>query len=249
MATVLSTLYPPLVDTFMPAFIYNESAYITFSISPYNEKKQIKYLHISLVNQQTNINCFAASLGALSIEEKTNEGRYRNTYTLRDGIWILPINDSDLVSYDEDLELYTVTIPNDLLRDGSKKFSTDIFYKAQIRFDQDSSNKPDPRGSQDYLIAEREHFSEWSSVCLLKAIPQPTLNITQFTDSDSEPTFNPGTIPVIGRLTFDTNLTGKNAETMRSYSIQIFEEGNPANILDSTGTVFTGDSADPNSIY
>ena len=36
MATVLSTLYPPLVSDFMPAFLASESATMQFSISPYN---------------------------------------------------------------------------------------------------------------------------------------------------------------------------------------------------------------------
>lgn len=84
MATVLSTLYPPLVDTFMPAFINTEPAYITFSISPYNEKKQIKYVHVSLVNQQTNINALAANMTAAGLSTS-------NEYTLRNGILILPI--------------------------------------------------------------------------------------------------------------------------------------------------------------
>lgn len=256
MATVLSTLYPPLVDTFMPAFIYNQPAYITFSISPYNEKKQIKYIHISLVNQQTNINALAANMTAAGID--TEAGTY--SYTLRNSILILPIDDGRVV-YNEETEQYTVFIPPSLLRvdEGNEKvFSTDVFYKAQIRFDQASDKKPDPRDTSDYLIAERNHFSEWSSVCLLKAIPEPTLEITQFENKNNPPIFNPGIIPIIGRLVFTTkkddekdrlNLSGKIVETLRSYEIEIFNQDNPEEILDSTGTIFTGDFADPNSIY
>jgi hypothetical protein len=55
MATVLSTIYPPLIDTFMPAFPYNESAEINFSISPYNNAGNIKRLHVSIVDQRTNL--------------------------------------------------------------------------------------------------------------------------------------------------------------------------------------------------
>ena len=265
MATVLSTLYPPLVDTFMPAFVYNQSAYITFSISPYNEKKQIKYIHISLVNQQTNINAFAANMSAAGYPISKNTPATSYDFTIRNSIWILRLDDSRVV-YNKETEQYTVFIPPSLLRvnEGDEKvFSTDIFYKAQIRFDQVSDNKPDPRTTSDYLNTERNHFSEWSSVCLLKAIPAPTLEITQFEDKDNPPVFNPGIIPIVGRLTFavikknenseeektSVNLTGKTVETLRSYKIEIFNQDNPEEVLDSTETIFTGDSADPNSIY
>jgi hypothetical protein len=59
MATVLSTLYPPLIETFQPAFVYNDGPEITFTISNYNSYTNIKHLHISLVNQKTNQNAFA----------------------------------------------------------------------------------------------------------------------------------------------------------------------------------------------
>jgi hypothetical protein len=55
MATVLSTIYPPLVDTFMPAFPYTESAIVNFSISPYNRPSSISKLHVSIVDQRTNL--------------------------------------------------------------------------------------------------------------------------------------------------------------------------------------------------
>ena len=61
MATVLSTLYPPLIDTFMPAFPYTGPASVNFSISPYNSWQEIKYMHITLVNQKTNQNAFMSA--------------------------------------------------------------------------------------------------------------------------------------------------------------------------------------------
>jgi hypothetical protein len=66
MATVLSTLYPPLIDTFMPAFPYDENVTIEFSISPYNTANMINFLHVSLVNQKTNQNAFEGSDSGLT---------------------------------------------------------------------------------------------------------------------------------------------------------------------------------------
>ena len=54
MATVLSTLYPPLVSDFMPAFLTSEDATVQFSISAYNATNTINRLHVSLVYQYTN---------------------------------------------------------------------------------------------------------------------------------------------------------------------------------------------------
>jgi hypothetical protein len=61
MATVLSTLYPPLVDTFQIPFLYTQDAEVYFTISPYNSSYDIRYLHVTLVNQKTNQNVFALS--------------------------------------------------------------------------------------------------------------------------------------------------------------------------------------------
>jgi hypothetical protein len=61
MATVLSTLYPPLIGTFQPAFEYNDGPEITFTISNYNSYSKINHIHISLVNQKTNQNAFATN--------------------------------------------------------------------------------------------------------------------------------------------------------------------------------------------
>ena len=43
-ATLVNSLYPPFVETFMPAFVYNDSegAKVSFSISPYNDTDSMK---------------------------------------------------------------------------------------------------------------------------------------------------------------------------------------------------------------
>jgi hypothetical protein len=59
MATIVNTLYPPLMETFMPAFPYNQTYIkVNFSFSPYNDLSQIKKVHVSLVNQRTNESIF-----------------------------------------------------------------------------------------------------------------------------------------------------------------------------------------------
>jgi len=38
MAGISNNLYPPIVDTYTPAFIYNETCKVYFDISSYNSK-------------------------------------------------------------------------------------------------------------------------------------------------------------------------------------------------------------------
>lgn len=54
--TLVNTLYPPVVATFQPAFVYTDSAVITFSLSPFNSPSDIKYIHLSVVDQRNNEN-------------------------------------------------------------------------------------------------------------------------------------------------------------------------------------------------
>ena len=251
MATVLNTLYPPLIDTFMPAFLTEGPATVTFSISPYNIAEGISRIHVSLVSQQTNLNAFAQNNAAAgnNIKQRGN---------LVDGIWILSFQEfNDYLRYNASSELYTLKIPTLLLRSQSensenKTFSTEGYYKLQLRFD---STPPEKEVGNDYLVTQRACFSEWSSVCLLKAIPTPQLILTEFNRGDTEnisnfvPNFNPGLIPIAGKVYFNNNLAGTYEETMRSYKITIYAKDNPEENLDSIGPVYTGGEADQNNIY
>ena len=54
MANILNTLYPPQIDTFMPAFVKTESCKVYFSISSYNNINDVQCIIISVSNQNTN---------------------------------------------------------------------------------------------------------------------------------------------------------------------------------------------------
>ena len=77
MATVLNTLYPPSVNSYLPAFPYDENAKILFSLSPFNSISEIEFIHVSVVDQRTNENI-------LIRKEKV---RFRN-------LWGLYVNNS-----------------------------------------------------------------------------------------------------------------------------------------------------------
>lgn len=266
MATVLSNIYPPLIDTFMPAFPYNGPARVTFSISPYNSLKSIKRIHVSLVNQKTNQNAFAGKFTDNTIDSTT----------LVNGIWILPCNTIENILYiDTDTNTFDLTIPPILLKsqenNSTKTFLLDSYYKLQIRFD--SNEQEDLSNIQsDYLTKYRPYFSEWSGVCLLKAIPQIDLVVRNFNIQTIEnynsiigakvPQYVPGTIPISVMLQYfdgntstpdtdtggatiisnkatiskNTEVTNNHGEYLKAYQITITDESN--NVYDDSGLIY-----------
>lgn len=243
MATILNTLYPPLIDTFMPAFPYNGPATINFTISPYNSYIDIKYVHVTLVNQKTNQNVFKNNIDNSLLPSGTK---------IINGIWIIPFNYSTVYEESNDKKysiwkadnennFYTLKIPAKLL--NGNVFVTNNYYKLQIRFDSSTTNIENISDTSYLTSNTRAYFSEWSSVCLLKAIPEIDLtlhNFTVITDNDitingqsitednfsvREPQFTPGIIPFAGNLIFSTNsgVTTSSTEYLSYYYIDILD--------------------------
>ena len=252
MATVLSTLYPPLIGTFQPAFEYDDGPEITFTISNYNSYVNIKHLHISLVNQKTNQNVFATN---------SNNAFYVPVGTyLIDGIWIVPFQDSIFTQFDTENNLYKIKIPKTILKNKITEFIIDYYYKVQLRFDcvtddiiNSNSDNSDVIFNSTYLNKYRSFFSEWSSISLLKAVPHTEIQLTNFTITNSNgitnnnlknkkiPQFTPGVVPIIGKLVFFKdnkiiNVTDAGKEWIKDYQIKIYrKEDDESNtlILDS----------------
>ena len=262
MATVLSTLYPPLIDTFMPAFPYDENVTVEFSISPYNTANMINYLHISLVNQKTNQNAFEGSMSGLG--ENTPE-ILSGTY-LVNGVWIVPFGSNNVLSCDKD-NLWHLTIPKILLKNqdnnpNNKVFTIDYYYKLQLRFD--SCTDSSDLSSAVYLTKNRVYFSEWSSVCLLKAIPHIDCFLKNFDDREAwgtefsneavqTPQYTPGSINITGYLSFSdgtssegdsTKTTTNHGEYLKSFEIQTYND--QGELIDSIDPQFTAYLAEKN---
>ena len=255
MATVLSTLYPPLIGTFQPAFVYNDGPEISFSISNYNSYLKIKHIHISLVNQKTNQNAFAINKNSAY---EVPFGTY-----LIDGIWIVPFKaDSSqkiFTYFDNKNNSYKIKIPNTILKNKSTNFITDYYYKVQLRFDCvtddiiSSTDSSQNIFNSTYLNNYKTYFSEWSSISLLKAIPEVDIQVTNFTIVNNNglsnsnlrnkiPQFTPGIIPIVGKLEFfknDESIKGEK-ELIKNYQIKIYkkeDELSKIKVLDS-GTIY-----------
>lgn len=233
MPTVVNTLFPPVINSFMPAFVNTTDAVVYFSISPFNSSSDIQHVHISVTNQLNNENALANASGILF---------------------------SDL-KYDTKKGLYYVTIP--IAKMAGQKFNINQYYKVQLRFDACNWNNIDgadvpgydsdagpvveEKKVNNYLLSYQQYFSEWSSVCLIRPILRPIIRIKTFEQytGTGKQTFNKGIIPIVGSMYFGDN-SHVETETMQSYQINVLDAEN--NILLASPTIYTGDNVDPNDI-
>lgn len=240
MATVINTIYPPIIPTFSNAFIYKDDAKIYYNISRYNSPEAIQRVHITVVNQLNNENALSDATGVLF-----QSGPSQN-------------------NFDAERQMYYVTIPVSALKTGS--FNLNQYYKVQVRFDNKTLTEDDVKNygnnimdmnvgqKQDYLLQETAHFSEWSSVCLIRGIEYPHLRVKVFDNYSGTGTqaLNKGIIPIVGRVYFDADndeskMDQNETETVQSFEIQILDD-RKQNVLLTSGAVYTGNTLNPNDL-
>lgn len=228
--TIESNLYPPIVDTFMPAFLYTEHCKVYFDLTDYNEPEDIKQAHVSLVYQTTNKNALSSQYknGLKICEVKTEGNRY-----------------------------YIELEPNDLLQpieiaENTKGFELNTFYKVQIRFSGvDASDKTvvtDTGWSMPaYWYSDNlNKFSEWSTICILKAISPPQINLKANNinlDTNNTSTVESNNIVFTGLFSYDITL-GIDSETLSHYNLTL-EKNNDKIKSDE---IYTNRFANPNEI-
>ncbi len=272
MATIVNTLYPPLMETFMPAFPYNQTYIkVNFSFSPYNDLSQIKKVHVSLVNQRTNESIFKNNY-SFNATSASN----RNKGAISNNIWIIPFNQTNETGITQYLTVNKTKNTGTLLIPISKNTSLlskelviNNYYKVQIRFDNEpeldflTQTQSNVRNNlKDYLVTKRQFFSEWSSVCLVRPIPQVRLLMKEFDTIQGNKVTNnirsvqPGIIPIAGNLISYKNnninseiTTIKNGkEKIQKYKITI-TNADKTEVIDSTDWVFPEDKSSSDEIF
>ena len=220
MATVLNTIYPPQVETFMPSFLYNGSAKIWFNVSSYNEDliSQIQFIHVSMVDQRNNTNVFAGLNGSNTV--------YPQYYPIAFNGSKNNNNDpGNKMGYDPDKKMYWLVIPPQVLK-TNPYYNVGQYYKVQLRFDLTTSSNHPPYSSAysdptsffywdnssnkkadalklaSYSNYNEDNFSEWSTGTLLKPILIPELALQRF-NALTVNKVNPSTdILIAGKINF-----------------------------------------------
>lgn len=220
----LMNLYPPIVDTYMPAFLYTESCKIYFSLSPYNSFNDIKYAQVVLTYQNSNLTAL-------------NSKHYPNEIKVCDMVEDNTIGNTN--------KKYYITINQNDLNDES--FLINNYYKVQIRFVSkeaktltELNNVGAYKETAAWLLENRDYFSEWSTVCLIRGIAKPVLKMADYITNGNS--FSSRSLQVLGSLSFNPTY---EKETLKSYQIFLQENGNK--IIEKTNIIYTN-ILNPNEI-
>lgn len=223
MANLNITLYPPQIPTYQNAFVLTSKCRIYFSLSIYNSYKDIQNnAQVTVSNQNTN-------QSVLSLTKYPNE------------IKLCDVKIDNTKSSDK----YYIEIEPEDLQDG---FQINQYYKVQIRFtSSDAPTPPDSAAIDKWLVDNVDYFSEWSTVCLVRAISQPILTLQNLSSSSGEEGSNiaisTNTLDIVGSLTFQDS---QESDSLSSYQIKLYDEDN--NLLTDSGIIYTSAYNNPNEI-
>jgi hypothetical protein len=161
-------LYPPQVEAYMPAFLLdgtNTSCRIYFSKTQFNKASDIIDGHM-----QVSVSYIQSGKSALDTALWPNQ------------IKLAAINEDPEITTDYK---YYITLTDDDIQSG---FQQSQFYKVQLRFS--AVNPPDPGGITTdpgavWFNTNLESFSEWSTITLIKGIPNPVVKLQGFLMSEN----------------------------------------------------------------
>ena len=114
-----------------------------------------------------------------------------------------------------------------------KAFQINKYYKVQIRFTSIEATTPNYDGVQDidnWLAGNQNCFSEWSTVCLVRGISTPRLQISGLDSSAGTTMWTTADTQMIGSVTF-----ANEAETdiLKSYQLRLYNNDTGELITDS----------------
>ena len=158
MATIAENgLFPAIIDSFIPAVpvleLTNNRFNIPFNIS-YNNREDIESVHISITRQS-------------NYHSALDRGNYPR------GVYV--VNTPAGGSTDPNM---SVNIPLSILQTDELSFNE--YYKIQVRLSADDHYEGETGADlSDYLTNENylPYFSEWSTVCLVRFINTPEINL------------------------------------------------------------------------
>lgn len=202
--SISNNLYPPIINTYMPAFIQNQPCRVYFSLSDFNKYEDVKN------NVQVMIN-----------DKNTNQSVLNSTLYPA-GIKITSLNEDKNIS--SNMRYYIDILPSEL---REAEFKTNRFYKVQIRFTSSAVAIYNPKTDKiaKWLVDNQSMFSEWSSVCLVRGIKQPIVTIRGFEENvqNKEIIFTSETIQLVGNVQFE-NPNGEMAEFLDSVQVKLFKK-------------------------
>lgn len=231
-------LYPPIVDSYMPAFKAGSGDYkIYFSLSKFNGISDIAAVHAAITKQGSGINVVKKSSEVI-VDEGTSIYIGRNTGVILN----LPIHQVEGKN-----NLYYVNIGDENLTNGG--WTAGWIYKIQLRFSEviyDGSITGD-QGQAAWLVNNASKFSEWSTICVIKTTGEIYYTIDSL-DIDSrkrgrKSTYTSvysSTLDLIGRI----DNSADPSEKIKSYRFYLYDDNDI--LLEDTGEIYAGKFFDGN---
>lgn len=213
-------LYPPIIDTYMPAFIILQDrdqsdiyCDIYFSISDYNSLAGIGSVWVSIANQYTNVSVLKEPTGLKKID----------------------VSQIGIDSSRPGKDKYRIRIHGFDLVEG---WRLNEVYKVQLRF----CSKLDIKNEMSDIIKNQSFFSEWSTVCLIQGILKPVFNFVNLdTSTGTETVLTSIGNHITGYLDFN------NTDALESYNIKLYETDHLDKVLLESEDIFT-DIHNPNEV-
>ena len=222
MSTLVSNLYPPIVDDTLSSIIYNSDIYrFYFNFPFYTSLHDIDYIQISLVNQKTNISILKGDTG------------------------IVIIGKNEIQKSENDDFSYYIDLDREKYINGQLLLNT--FYKMQLRFGTFiNGNEEISQNNFLWLEKHKNYCSEWSKVCLIKGIGTIKVNINEFLSLQEKAqgnlTFTDSLSQITGKIIFEQG----QIEYLKNYNIKILD--NNESLIFQSGQIYT-DSYNPNEFY
>ena len=219
-------LYPPIVDTYVPAFLVDSGTEkdicrIYFTLSQFNTMGDIANVQITVRSQYTNLSVlnkikYPSEIMLTSIQEDIT----RNS----DDRYYIEINKTDI---------------------QGGQFEINQYYKVQMRFthvDAAEVSLTTPQAIDGWLAANINQFSEWSTVCLIRGISTPQLAVSGFTIEGGNISWANSNPIIYGTMTFANE---EETEKIKSYQIKLFNENEV--LLTDSGLQYISANNNPNS--
>lgn len=202
-----STLFPPVVQSIQPAFDITENTVkVYFSLSSFNSYSDVKQVQVSARYQTNNNNALSS------------------TYT--NAILAAEISQSSDIEKEKYAPYYIEISKSDL----SRGFVDQQIIKIQLRNSSVSSIKAP---TADWLNANKNNFSEWSTVTLLRGIVAPEFTIPTLESDSTDVVFPSGEALFLGSF-----YQGGSNETLRYWRIQLYNEKKDTLLADSGEQIY-----------
>lgn len=220
------TLYPPIVESSMPAFIAGQNAIcrIYFSLSQFNTREQFTCAHVSIIKQDTG----------LSVVNRIDGSHYRATGIILN----VPIH-----STDQENLWYIEIFGEDIGYQNQIGWNIGWFYKVQIRLSNVLYYNDISQAV--WLNSNSQFFSEWSTATLIKAIGDVNIQIP-ILEFDSKT--NNENLESISLMISTLDITGTYqnndpSELLHSYRIKLYKNDE---LFEDSGVLYTNQYVNSN---